>query len=333
MLSGGVCAFGTRRGHAEDGREYRTPTSVGGEGEFGSPTGGGGWGYGTSALVADRAGAARPESTSLRAADGVELALHAWTVDQPRAAIFYIHGIQSHAGWLAHTASALRAEGVSLYALDRRGSGRSGGPRGHLPSLELLLDDYLRALREVRAAIGGCALVALGQSLGASVLAGMWVTAPLLVQALVFSAPALGQQRGRHDAGGLARLRGLSGTRCSPIGLRDDDYTGEPEYLEFLAADPLMLREVTDQTRATLVRLEDSYMERRGVGAGELVFLGVPRSDPIIDLAVARAVLAALAGDYRERSFCADRHYLEFTGARGEYRSWLLQIAIQAARG
>ncbi len=271
--------------------------------------------------------------TPVYAADGVALALHAWAAAKPRGAIFYIHGIQSHAGWLSETGRWLCSRGVSLYALDRRGSGRSGGPRGHLPSLELLLDDYRRGLGAVRRALDECAIVALGQSLGGSVLAGMWIRGLLSDETLVFAAPALAQQRSRHDADALARLRELSGLTRSPIGLRDEDYTRKREYLDLLAGDVLMLSEVTDQTRATLVHLEDAYMAySHPAGGHERVFLGVPESDPIIDLAAARSALDVLAPGYRQRTFRTDRHYLEFTDVRSEYRSWLAEIATATSR-
>lgn len=271
--------------------------------------------------------------STVLAADGESLALHSWMARGSRTVIFYVHGIQSHAGWLAETGEALRSQGVSLCALDRRGSGRSGGLRGHLPSHELLLDDYRRGMEVVRERSAGSCLIALGQSMGGSVLAGMWVGGLLDVDALVFVAPALGQQRARHDPAELARLRRLSGLARSPIGLRDEDYTEESRYLDLLARDELMLREVTDQTRATLVCLEDSYMLSETTTRAEPVLLAVPRNDSIIDLQAARAVLDLLAPRHRETVFAADCHYLEFSRARREYLSWLVDLAREVGRG
>jgi pimeloyl-ACP methyl ester carboxylesterase len=266
---------------------------------------------------------------SLEAEGGVRLALHGWAAARPLAAIFYIHGIQSHAGWLHETAAALTERRVSLYALDRRGSGRSEGERGHLESVETLLGDYSLALGAVRSDVGDVRLLALGQSLGGSVLAGLWVRDALAVDGLVFCAPALGQQRSRHGAERLAELRGLRGTERRPVALEDGDYTSEARYLGFIARDPLMLREVTDQTRATLVRLEDLYMAAREPRPPPgRVFLALPRTDPIVDLDSARSVLGALAPGFGEREFAGDRHYIEFSPARAEYWDWLAERAL-----
>ncbi|MDT3396929.1 alpha/beta fold hydrolase [Streptomyces sp. B1866] len=263
-----------------------------------------------------------PTTSTLTAADGTRLALHRWTTPGATAALFYIHGIQSHAGWLYETGPELNARGVDVYALDRRGSGRSGGPRGHLPSAGLVLDDYARALAAVASETGGRAPAALGQSLGGSVLAALWCSRDLPVRKLVLCAPALGQQRARHEPAALAERRARTGTAPQPVGLADGDYTGLPRYLAFLAGDPLMLRQVTPATQAALVHLEDHYAA--GTPRTPLpVDLALPARDPIIDLAAARAVLRRLGPAVHERVFDADRHYLEFTAARTAYWDWL----------
>jgi alpha-beta hydrolase superfamily lysophospholipase len=68
--------------------------------------------------------------SELPGVDGTPLALHCWT-PQPTSAVrgllYYVHGIQSHAGWLFETGPELARRSVVTYALDRRGSGRSGG--------------------------------------------------------------------------------------------------------------------------------------------------------------------------------------------------------------
>jgi acylglycerol lipase len=69
----------------------------------------------------------------------------------PSAAVVFLHGIASHAGWFSETATDLNRHGVEVYGLDRRGSGRSGGPRGHLDRYERALDDVEQLVRLVAA--------------------------------------------------------------------------------------------------------------------------------------------------------------------------------------
>jgi alpha-beta hydrolase superfamily lysophospholipase len=267
------------------------------------------------------------DQATVPAPDGTPLVLHRWAGGAAGAAVCYVHGIQSHAGWLHRTGPELAARGVQVYALDRRGSGRSGGPRGHLPSADILLDDYALALARVREWIGGLSLTAVGQSLGGSVLAALLVRDHPAFDAVVFCAPALGQQRRRHTPEVLARLRRLQGESRQPIPLVDTDYTDQPDELAFMAADRLMVREVTDQSKGTMVALEDRYIDAPAFAGDTPVYVAMPEHDPIIDLPAARAVLHRLAPGVREQVFATDRHYLEFTPVRVDYWDWLARVA------
>jgi alpha-beta hydrolase superfamily lysophospholipase len=79
-------------------------------------------------------GGAGAESRFLTASDGVNLHYLHWRSGSspPWAVLIFLHGMASHAGWFGETATHLNQHGVAVYGPDRRGSGRSGGPRGHL---------------------------------------------------------------------------------------------------------------------------------------------------------------------------------------------------------
>ncbi|MCC3768877.1 alpha/beta hydrolase [Streptomyces sp. UNOC14_S4] len=268
--------------------------------------------------------------SELTATDGTGLALHRWAPQgDARGVLFYVHGIQSHAGWLFETGPELAARGVVGYALDRRGSGLSGGGRGDLASAEALLDDYRLGLDAARREHPGLPVTVLGQSFGGSVVAGLAATGGGLdVATVVYCTPALGQQRARFGSVGLAAVRQLSGQDRAPIALEDEDYTGEARYLEFMANDRLMLRQITDRTRATMVALEDSYAELPvPVSPGADVHFVRAERDPIIDLDVSEKTLRALHADFTTTSFAARHHYIEFSPARRDYWDWLAGIA------
>jgi alpha-beta hydrolase superfamily lysophospholipase len=92
-------------------------------------------------------------SRAVRASDGVQLHYLCWSTGRspPWAVVVFLHGIASHGGWFAETAADLDDQGVAVYAPDRRGSGRSGGPRGHLNRYERALDDVDEVVRLVSA--------------------------------------------------------------------------------------------------------------------------------------------------------------------------------------
>jgi alpha-beta hydrolase superfamily lysophospholipase len=93
------------------------------------------------------------ERRFLTASDGVRLHYLRWRSvrSPPSVVLVFLHGIASHAGWFAETAADLNHHGVEVYGLDRRGSGRSGGPRGHLDRYERALDDVEQLVQLVAA--------------------------------------------------------------------------------------------------------------------------------------------------------------------------------------
>jgi len=91
------------------------------------------------------------ESRFLTADDGVRLHYLCWSSGRspPWAVVIFLHGIASHAGWFGETAADLNHQGIAVYGPDRRGSGRSGGPRGHLTRYQRALDDVEQVVRLV----------------------------------------------------------------------------------------------------------------------------------------------------------------------------------------
>lgn len=78
----------------------------------------------------------------LNASDGVRLRLQHWSPHVPtRALVVLTHGHGEHSSRYVHVAAALNDAGFAVVGHDLRGHGRSGGPRGHVPSYEQLLDD------------------------------------------------------------------------------------------------------------------------------------------------------------------------------------------------
>jgi alpha-beta hydrolase superfamily lysophospholipase len=271
--------------------------------------------------------------------DGEQLALHHWPAAGAGAGagatLFYVHGLQSHAGWLFETGPELAARGVEVFVLDRRGSGASGGVRGHLESADQVLRDYGTAVLRARQLAGDRPLTVLGQSFGGSVLAALVTRALIGADHLVFCAPALGQQRARHASGSapaLAALRQDGGLGRVPVTLTDADYTDSQPFLDFMANDALMVRQITRSTRAAMVHLEDVYMRGprwAGLPTSTTVSFIRPEHDAIIDLEQAWRVLTSLTDRAVRLDVPDSRHYVEFSEGRSEYWDLVAAIALE----
>lgn len=63
---------------------------------------------------------------------------------KPKALIALVHGLGEHTGRYEHVGQALNETGYALFGFDMRGHGKTGGARGHIPSLDEALLDIQR---------------------------------------------------------------------------------------------------------------------------------------------------------------------------------------------
>jgi len=74
--------------------------------------------------------------------DGTSFYVQGWEPEvQPKAVVVLVHGLGEHTGRYAHVGQALTDAGYVLVGFDLRGHGKSGGARGHFPSLEVVTQD------------------------------------------------------------------------------------------------------------------------------------------------------------------------------------------------
>jgi alpha-beta hydrolase superfamily lysophospholipase len=84
--------------------------------------------------------------------DGITFFLQGWEPHhgKPKALLALIHGLGEHTGRYPHVAQVMTEAGYALVGFDLRGHGRSGGARGHTPSLEAYMQDIRQFLQLMR---------------------------------------------------------------------------------------------------------------------------------------------------------------------------------------
>lgn len=139
--------------------------------------------------------AVREQTGELRAADGVRLFHQSWSAaGDPRAVVLVSHGHGEHGGRYAELARHLAGRGMTVHAIDHRGHGRSGGPRGHVDRF----GDYVRDVEDWRRAVTAklppqTPVFLLGHSLGGLIAIRHLQTHPGAgFRGAVLSAPLLG---------------------------------------------------------------------------------------------------------------------------------------------
>lgn len=84
--------------------------------------------------------------------NGLIFYIQGWEPEQkPKAVVALIHGLGEHTGRYAHVGEAFNNDGYALVGFDLRGHGKSGGARGHFPSIDSVMqdiDEFFEFLRE-----------------------------------------------------------------------------------------------------------------------------------------------------------------------------------------
>ena len=63
------------------------------------------------------------------------------TSNRPKALLTLVHGLGEHTGRYLHVGKSMTDAGYALVGFDLRGHGKSGGARGHFPSLSAIMQD------------------------------------------------------------------------------------------------------------------------------------------------------------------------------------------------
>ena len=234
---------------------------------------------------------------------------------EARGIVIFIHGIQSHANWYAHSCSRLAQEGYRVYFLDRRGSGMNTEERGDAPSFRRLLDDiaeFLAALPRTAPrghALGRLPVFLAGISWGGKLAVALERRHPGLVDGLILLCP-----------GFFARIRPTLWQRITilcmrlirprkkyPIPLNDPElFTASPRWQQFLRDDPLRLHQATARLLVESVRL-DGYLRFTPKYVHVPVLLLLAGEDRIIRNDYTR--------DYVGRFATPDKEIIEYPGA------------------
>jgi len=258
-----------------------------------------------------------PTDATYAGADGTPLPMRIWRPERLRAALVYLHGIQSHSRWYEASSRRLSESGVAVYQIERRGSGMDAAhERGHVDGAEVWLADVALAAERARDETGVAGVHLLGVSWGGKLAVASAAERPDLYKSLILAAPGIVPRVDVHlmTKVHVAKCLALGRDRERfPIPLADPNlFTENPERIRYIAEDPLSLREVTARFLYESRRLD--RMVRRAAGEVRMpVFLALAERDRIIDNRATRGRVARLgAPRHRIIEYAGASHTLEF---------------------
>ena len=133
------------------------------------------------------------KTDSFRGHDGVNLFYRRYLSPRERARLVIAHGLGEHSGRYGNVVERLFAKDISIWALDHRGHGKSGGKRGHILNFDEYLSDLRLLIESAREDLPeNQKIFLLGHSMGGLIALSFALRQPELIDAVIVSSPALG---------------------------------------------------------------------------------------------------------------------------------------------
>ena len=265
--------------------------------------------------------ASEQQIRTLAARDGAALQYRLFrAAGEPRGALVYLHGIQSHGGWYVDTADVVARRGYSMYLTDRRGSGASTEPRGYFRDREQLVGDvrgFVELARDENPGlpvflVGGCWGARPGVTFALEAqdeLAGLILISPALAAKVDLTVP----EKLKVIVGGTLRPRSKVRIPLSP-----ELFTRNEKWLQFIREDPLVLHEV-----ATSFFLKQALWDKwiaKQTGLRLPLLLLQSGRDEIVDVPKVRDWFESQESDDKRYVLYPEfDHLLDFEDERGRY--------------
>lgn len=238
---------------------------------------------------------------------GPSLFVRTWRPEgMTRALVVIVHGLNAHGGLYAWAAGRLTANGYAVVAPDLRGRGRSAGERFMVGNIEAYVSDVGAAIGHARKLEPGAPMFLLGHSAG-GVVACLYALdhqeelSGLVCESFAYLVPA--------PAFVLAIIRVVAHAlpRLPVLHLRNSDFSRDPEIVEALDSDPLILNET--QPAATVAALARANQRlSKEMGRLELPVL-------ILHGEADKVTLPAGSRDFFDRAGATDKTLRLYRGA------------------
>jgi acylglycerol lipase len=222
---------------------------------------------------------------------------YAWRHPEPRASLVLVHGLQSHSQWFAEAADLLVDRGLSVYTVERRGSGASPAEPGHIERYAEWFAEVADVVRLALAEQPDAAVHLAGHCFGANIALGCALTQPVEVRSLIMLTPGFYVQ---PDYSWAEKLRILAGgLRRSSARFRvpqdDELFTRDSDVLAWIRADSLGARTLTGHCLLEINRMV-KWLRRNARRLEIPLLVFEAKRDRISDNARNRALLDGAIG-------------------------------------
>lgn len=234
---------------------------------------------------------------ALVSSDGARLGLTKWEAPAPVAALVAVHGMNDYAAAFSYAGPYWAERGISVYAYDQRGFGRS--PEfGRWAGGAAMKQDLRAAIEAVRSAHQGLPVYVVGHSMGSGVILAAMKDAPLDVDGVILAAPGIWggasmsifYRTTLNLAAVFAPGKTLTGERA---GKQASDNI---EFLRAMYNDPFVIKDTRIDAILGAERMMGDGFDASNEVGGDILFL-YGEKDEIIPVKAMRKTARRLCGD------------------------------------
>jgi alpha-beta hydrolase superfamily lysophospholipase len=177
--------------------------------------------------------------------EGVRIVYDVWTPadigSTPRGVVILAHGLGEHARRYDHVVARFGREGLTTYALDHRGHGRSGGKRVLVKDISEYTNDFATLVGIAAREHPGATRIVLGHSMGGGIVFAYGVEHPDDYDLMVLSGPAVAAQNAVSPLlGRVAKVMGVIAPGLPLQALDADAISRDPAVVDAYNNDPLV---------------------------------------------------------------------------------------------
>jgi alpha-beta hydrolase superfamily lysophospholipase len=270
------------------------------------------------------------DASHWQAADGFTLAFSEWRASGSSTVIVALHGMNDYGRFITDAATYWQARGITTYAFDQRGFGRTEG-NGRWPGHDVMAADAATFVGLVRARHPGARVLLLGESMGGAVAT---LTAarsgPQGVDGLILVSPAYWGWSNLDfvkRAGLWVMMQLAPGARLTGRGL-DIKPSDNQKILVALGQDPFVIKATrVDATHGLVDLMDAAWKEAPQVKVPTLVLCA--DGDQVVPSGPIRQAAASMQGPSQVICY-PDGHHMLLRDLNAE-RTWR-EVEAFAAR-